>query len=628
MFIRRPLGLAVAALFALPVSAADFSNTYFFGDSLTDSGYFKPALTAGGAGALVTAGFAGKFTTNPGPVWSEALAAKLGTTAAPSNTAGGTNYAQGGARINATPGFGGSVATAATPITTQVGTYLATHGGAADANALYAMWGGANDIFWAVTPVAGGGGGLAASALPGFVVTTVSQQVAAIEALKNAGAKYIIVPSLPNMGRTPAALAAGPTGAAGLTQLSSSYNGQLFGQIAAKGLNVIPLDTYNLLTEVQANAAAYGFSNPGTGVACLTSASNPTGTSLLCGAPGTTVANPQEYMFADGVHPTTRTHAIVADYAYSMLMAPQQIGMLAETPVRTRSALSNTLLDQGMESPTKPSRVWANANGGKLKYDESSEFAGADGTPFGLTVGYDTRTKLGGLGIAFNANGYSPDLGGNGGSYSQTELNVSLYGGMIFGQLGVSFAGTIGYLEYDIDRNVTLGSVTRTMTGTTEGTNISAALQAFYQLQSGKMTHGPVLGLTAQRVQVDGYDEDKEGGASTALTFGQQTRQSVIGRVAYQLSYDATSFIPYGRIGYEYDFVDTQDREISVGLPSLYAGKFSLAAGEVDKGAATAQLGSRFLVSKQTVLWVELNGAFGRESVSDYGLNGGLRYAF
>lgn len=622
MFARQPLGLAIAALFALPASAADFTNTYFFGDSLTDSGYFKPILKASGAGALVDAGFAGKFTTNPGPVWSEALAAKLGTSAAPSNTAGGTNYAQGGARVNATPGFGGGPATTATPITGQVGAYLTANGGAADSHALYTVWGGANDLFYAA------GGGVPVASLPTFVLTTVTQQVGAVEALKNAGAKYIIVPSLPNMGKTPAALAAGATAAAGLTQLSSSYNTQLFGQMAAKGLNVIPLDTFNLITEVQANAAAFGFTNSGTATACVATATNPTATSLLCGAPGSTVANPQEYVFADGVHPTTHTHAILADYAYSMLMAPQQIGMLAETPVRTRNTLTNTLLDQGMESPTKPSRLWVSANGGQLKYADSPEFGGADGLPWGITVGYDTRTNLGGLGIAFNGSSYKPDFAADGGSYSQTELSASLYGGMVFGQLGVSFAGTIGYINYNTDRDVHLGNVTRTMSGETEGSNVSAGMQAFYQLQSGKLTHGPVAGLTAQRVQVRAFTESNASGASTALSFGSQVRQSVLGRLGYQLSYDATSFIPYGRIGVEHDFIKSTDRDIEVGLPSLYSGSYKLPAGEVDQTAATVQLGSRFHLSPALGAWVEFNGNFGRKDVTDYGFSGGLRYAF
>src|SRR3546814_2406719 len=80
--LSRPLHHTLAAALALaaaPVFAqgdSPYSNTVFFGDSLTDSGYFRPVLiqVVGPSGALI-----GKFTTNPGLVWSEYLAQYYGT---------------------------------------------------------------------------------------------------------------------------------------------------------------------------------------------------------------------------------------------------------------------------------------------------------------------------------------------------------------------------------------------------------------------------------------------------------------------------------------------------------------------------------------------------------------------
>jgi outer membrane lipase/esterase len=56
-------------------ATAQFSGFYFFGDSLTDAGSFKPVLPPG----------TGKFTTNPGPVWAEVFAQRYGFTATPAN---------------------------------------------------------------------------------------------------------------------------------------------------------------------------------------------------------------------------------------------------------------------------------------------------------------------------------------------------------------------------------------------------------------------------------------------------------------------------------------------------------------------------------------------------------------
>jgi len=94
--IRTTL-LASALLIAFGLShgeaAAQFSGVYFFGDSLSDAGTFKPVLPPG----------TGKFTTNPGPVWVEVFAQRYGFTATPANQ-GGTDYAEGGARVALLPG--------------------------------------------------------------------------------------------------------------------------------------------------------------------------------------------------------------------------------------------------------------------------------------------------------------------------------------------------------------------------------------------------------------------------------------------------------------------------------------------------------------------------------------------
>src|SRR5688572_25967584 len=62
----KPVRTVLAAALALataPAFAQTYSQTIFFGDSLTDSGHFRPALVqaVGPNGALL-----GRFTTNPG----------------------------------------------------------------------------------------------------------------------------------------------------------------------------------------------------------------------------------------------------------------------------------------------------------------------------------------------------------------------------------------------------------------------------------------------------------------------------------------------------------------------------------------------------------------------------------
>ena len=150
--VRTALAAALA-LAAAPALAQTYSQTVFFGDSLTDSGFFRPFLVQQNPQAAIL----GRFTTNPGLVWSEYLADFYGTNAAPAwgltatgiVNATGTNFAAGGARITLQPGFPPSPPTSFAPsLSQQINAYLGRNGGRADPNALYTVWGGANDLFF------------------------------------------------------------------------------------------------------------------------------------------------------------------------------------------------------------------------------------------------------------------------------------------------------------------------------------------------------------------------------------------------------------------------------------------------------------------------------------------------
>ena len=74
--VRSLLAVALA-MAAVPALAENgpYTQTVFFGDSLTDAGYFRPLLPAN------VRAVTGQFTTNPGFVWSQYLAEYYGTSA-------------------------------------------------------------------------------------------------------------------------------------------------------------------------------------------------------------------------------------------------------------------------------------------------------------------------------------------------------------------------------------------------------------------------------------------------------------------------------------------------------------------------------------------------------------------
>jgi hypothetical protein len=85
--------LVVAAVTAIsaPTQAAQFSGVYVFGDSLSDAGYYRPFLTSLGLPPPVVSQL-GRFTTNPGPVWSEIVSQYYGVTPSPSNANNGNIF--------------------------------------------------------------------------------------------------------------------------------------------------------------------------------------------------------------------------------------------------------------------------------------------------------------------------------------------------------------------------------------------------------------------------------------------------------------------------------------------------------------------------------------------------------
>ena len=97
------LAISLITTGAAGAQAQRFSRFFGFGDSTIDSGWYRttpplntnPTFNTDFSAALGAGG--GKATTNPGSVSSEYLAGKFGLTATPANTAGGTNYATGGA---------------------------------------------------------------------------------------------------------------------------------------------------------------------------------------------------------------------------------------------------------------------------------------------------------------------------------------------------------------------------------------------------------------------------------------------------------------------------------------------------------------------------------------------------
>lgn len=589
----RSLLAAALAIAAAPAIAQDgtFSNTVFFGDSLTDAGYFTPLLVQQNPQAAVL----GRFTTNPGLVWSEFLADYYGTGAGMAWTATGTtprpgtgtNYAAGGARVGQNVvgplGFVPSLAT-------QANAYLAANGGRADPNALYTVWGGANDLFAVAAAPA------QAQQIIGAAVTA---QVGIIGTLKNAGAQYVLVPTIPDVGLAPDFNGTAASRAQG-SGLASTYNTALFGALSQAGLSVIPVDTFNFLREVVADPATYGFLNV-TGRACL-----PAGSSSLTCSPANYARPdaPYSYLFADGVHPTVGAHELVADLAISMIEAPRQMALLphvATTVGRARADMVSTqmTLTAGEADGT---RWWVDGryDGQRNGPDSSADLY--DGGGGGYTVGVDwTRS-----GMVYGVfGGYSHqvmDWGLRKGDFRQDDATLGGYVGWGSERGWVNAQLAYTRLDYELNRKVRLGQATRAYDSDTDGRNLSAGINAGWNFGDGAFRHGPVVGLLAQRIEIDGFAEDRPT-ESTSLAYPDQDYDALTGSAGWRMSYEVSEhFVPFLRATWNKEFEDdapqafAQSQSIGGSLPYAVPGVgFDDQYGTITYGARTQLWGMELL---------------------------------
>jgi outer membrane lipase/esterase len=570
---RRLLAVALA-LAATPAFAdSPFSSTVFFGDSLTDAGTFRPALIqfAGPQAAIL-----GRFTTNPDLVWSEWLADYYGGDATPSNQ-GGDNYAVGGATTGTdTAGPFGPIPS----VSTQVQAYLAANGGRADPNALYTVWAGANDLFAITDP----------ATAPQQIGAAVAANVTSIGTLQALGARYILVPTVPDLGLTPAYNAQGQ--AATGSQLSIGYNTALFNALAANGIRVIPLDTFGLLREVAADPGRYGFTNT-TGTACQPQV---TAQSLTCN-PGTLVSPdaPDTYLFADGVHPTGAAHGIVADFAVATIEAPRQVALLphaAQSIGRSRAERVRGRMDLG--ALADGTRWWADVRGDVQRQDEGDAM---DGGGPSLTLGVDWTRGAMVAGLFAGIGRQDIEFGDDRGEFEQRD---AAFGGFV-GWRGdgpwVQAQASYARLGFDVERVVQLGPATRMHAGSPDGTNISAGLAGGWRFGAGALSHGPVLAVLSQRIEVDGYTESSDASnQSSALAYPEQSFDSLVGSAGWEVGFTGGALRPYARATWDREFEDAPEEAFATSQSIPGALPWAVPAHRFDDEYATVLVGARTAV--------------------------------
>jgi phospholipase/lecithinase/hemolysin len=290
------LGLACvlwpALLTAKPVPA--IGGIVSFGDSLSDTGNNPPP-----AGLDY---FQGRWCN--GPLWNEYLAKDMGVTL--------QNVAFAGSQ---TSGLSNQISAVAT-----LGIDLSTN--------LCTIWSGANDFIQNTND------GLDDAAWTVVVNKGVANISNAVAALQQMGAHDFVVLNLPDLSKTPAGLespAVFQTFIRGkIAQFNSGLADALYSlRQANSDVHLVAVEAFGLLDTVIADPAAYGFTNVTRDA--LDVFNNP-----AFDGPAT------NYLFWDEIHPTTKAHELICQWATNSIAAPPPL-ILVQPASQTVAIGTNTI---------------------------------------------------------------------------------------------------------------------------------------------------------------------------------------------------------------------------------------------------------------------------------------------
>ena len=230
-----------------------------------------------------------------------------------------------------------------------------------------------------------------------YIQTQATALISSIASLQAAGARTIAVLNVYANAKL-----VGPDGSltpanAVIVNQAAIYSAEVWSGLKAAGVNFVPADVEDALTYASQNPARFGFT------AATVLASSPACgelSALVC-APAQMVSPgaQQTYLWSDANYLTTAGQAIEFDLIYSLLTAPSEISMLAESAVQ--SGLSRAVSIQGQIDLTEQHRgpngvnAWVSGGANSLSFTNAPYFPNASGTPFVGSVGADYRTPGG-----------------------------------------------------------------------------------------------------------------------------------------------------------------------------------------------------------------------------------------
>jgi len=635
-----------------------FSKIVIFGDSLSDSGqYFDPiAATVGDFTGL-------RFTNrvdaaNPvsrtSQVWSQYFSLSLGSGESLPSTPylgvlaapPGDNYAvaayltseilasikdpNGNALQDPDLFFGPGADIFGKDVVSRDG-YLVENP-LADGNALYVVWGGGNDIRDIRNARFAGGD---QATLVANSQAAADNLVDGVKALIAAGARHILVPNLPDFGKPPESSFLGSVAEG--TEATTEFNARLAAGLNTVGINVMHVDVDRLFNEIIANPVSFGFSNEDHSVVAFDGAAF----SLIPAAEGVNGASsgtpdPSQYVFFDGVHPTTYTHEIVSDFYQSIFMfiVPSFVSIIPEislTMGRSHQRTVGNHLHRVRNVSTEGQIIpFVNGNITWGDGDDTRSTPDYDSDQSGLAIGASYRINENWLtGMALEFSNSETDIDNNIGDFEVDGDFLSLFTGYQNESLFVNATATFGNLEYDIDRIVQLGRLTRKHSGDADGDYLALMVSAGIDIfDHNGLTLSPIATLNYQEVEVDDFSEKPS--LSTSVSYSNLDRESLILSAGIEARYLTKSPLGllqfHGNISIEKDF-ENDPTNIRITRNSLLGRSDEIRGYNPDDTSVTLEAGVNAEIAKGLIASIGYRFRT-NDDIRDQSINLGLQLAF
>ena len=496
--------------------------------------------------------------------------------------------------------------------------YLVENGFKADPKALYFISGGGNDFLK----------GLVTS--PDTAIKSAQALADSAFALQQAGARYIMVWLLPDLGLTPATF--GTPAQAGSSYLSAVFNHELARQLSQIDAEVIPLNIPQLLREAVTDPGRYGLA-PGQNLigTCFSGDECTENPQYGINSP---TPDPSRLLFNDSVHPTEAGQRLIADYAYSLLAAPWEVTLL---PVMAQGTL-NAHQDQLRNQWGGDNRQWQAAGqwrafvaggGQRLNIDEQNTSVSADGRGYNVNIGTSYRLDENWrFGIAGGLYRQRLETGAH-----ESDYKLNSYLGSVFAQYQHHHwwgdaALTLGRLDYDsLNRKFALGASEGVEKGQADGHLRALSTRLGYDIaQASDPWHlSPFISADYSRVEVNRYEE--KGRSSTSLNYEEQTLVSNRLGAGVLASYQFTPQTRlYGEVAHEHEFQDKTQR-LSIALNSLPDNPFKLEGYTPQSNLDRLSLGVSHTLTADLVLQAAYN-VRKSDGVTQQGANLGLSLNF